>query len=447
MAEYVLRNIAGFLVQIVPNAALCFIPFMGSLRMGARRLVALITGIIAVALIPFTIVGSVDMPGLTVSTRFLIQNIIFFLALAVLFALYTRAVEASTAQKVFVFFVVMCYGNLVTQTEEKVVSLFDIPTRMDGHMYNLGMLSVLTLMSAVLYVPMSGLMRFIRQLFSAALDDRTWWQFAVLPIAIVAAMFLGGQLVVVATQDADTAYYVLTLAFAAFAVFVMWWMLRLAYQTNKSARQRARLEAALERHQRAARELKAELKAERLQREQLQTQQKAAEKRAATLAAEKGATAGEKNAPAAPGSDAPASAAGATSSAGSAGSATAPAAPTDADAALLAQDRDPVVLSTTRQAVSFSPQDVLYVESLNRTRFIHLADGETIQINMTLANVVETLPRDQFMYCHRSIAVNLDRVSAVNLDELVMEDGSRVPISRRRRADLIKALSDRNVLG
>lgn len=444
MAEYVLRNIAGFLVQIVPNAVLCFIPFIGSLRMGARRLVALIAGIIAVALIPFTIVGSVDMSGLTVSTRYLIQNIIFFLALAVLFALYIRSVESSTAQKVFVFFVVMCYGNLVTQTEEKVVQIFNIPTVADGHMYNLGMLGVLTLMSAMLFAPMSGLMSFIRRLFSDALDDRIWWQFSVLPIAIVATMFLGGHLVAVVTQNSGTAYYTLTLALAAFAIFVMWWMLRLAQRTTSDARQRTRLEAALERHERAAYELRAELRAERQQREQLQAQRADI----GPLAAEKGcAPAGEKDAAHAAVSDAALAGAGGEISpvcAAAPADTPTPAAPTRATSD---RGRVPVVLSTTRQAVSFSPQDVLYVESLNRTRFIHLADGETIQINMTLANVVETLPRDQFMYCHRSIAVNLDRVSAVNLDELVMEDGSRVPISRRRRADLIKALSDRNVLG
>lgn len=443
MAEYVLRNIAGFLVQIVPNAVLCFIPFMGSLRMSSRRLVLLISVVIAVALVPFAAVGSIDL-GLTTAVRYLIQNIIFFLALAALLALYIRSVEASTAQKVFVFFVVMCYGNLVTQTEEKVVDLFDIPVRTDGHMYNVGMLGVLTLMSAMLFAPMSGLMRFIRRLFSDALDDRMWWQFSVLPIAIVATMLLGGHLVAVVTQNSGTAYYTLTLAFAAFAIFVMWWMLRLAQRATSDARQRTRLEAALERHERAAYELRAELRAERQQREQLQAQRADI----GSLAAEKGrAPAGEKDVARAAVSDAALVAAGGEdvpTRAAAPADAPAPTAPTGATPD---RGRAPVVLSTTRQAVSFSPQDVLYVESLNRTRFIHLADGETIQINMTLANVVETLPRDQFMYCHRSIAVNLDRVGAVNLDELVMEDGSRVPISRRRRADLIKALSERNVLG
>ena len=91
----------------------------------------------------------------------------------------------------------------------------------------------------------------------------------------------------------------------------------------------------------------------------------------------------------------------------------------------------PIVLSTPNQAVSFRASDVTYAESLNRVRIVHLKSGESIQINMTLAQIAEALPPHQFLYCHRSVVVNLSCVKSTNSTELTLYDGTKLPMSRR----------------
>lgn len=100
----------------------------------------------------------------------------------------------------------------------------------------------------------------------------------------------------------------------------------------------------------------------------------------------------------------------------------------------------PVVLSTSRRAFSFMPDEVTYVESLNRARTVHFTNGERVEIDMTLSAIVEVLPADRFVYCHRSVVVNLDHVRDLSTEALTLDDGSTIPVSRRRYAEVRDAL-------
>ena len=100
----------------------------------------------------------------------------------------------------------------------------------------------------------------------------------------------------------------------------------------------------------------------------------------------------------------------------------------------------PVVLSTSRRAFSFMPDEVTYVESLNRARTVHFTNGERVEIDMTLSAIVEVLPADRFVYCHRFVVVNLDHVRDLSTEALTLDDGSTIPVSRRRYAKVRDAL-------
>lgn len=101
------------------------------------------------------------------------------------------------------------------------------------------------------------------------------------------------------------------------------------------------------------------------------------------------------------------------------------------------------MIATSTHAVSFRPSDVLFAESLNRTRFVHLIDGEELRVNATLAQIAELLPSEQLAYCHRSVIVNLDCVLEATPTEVLLRGGSKVPMSRRRMAELSAALAER----
>lgn len=405
----VFRNIVGFLTQILPCAALCLIPFRGRLRGGTGRAWALALGIMAAGLVPFIALVLWPAPVSFGPTRMFWQNVVFLLTLAVLFVLYVRMVDADTSHKTFVFVMVMCYGYLVTQTNANINSLLGIavPDDARGFLYAPNKLPALIVSNLVLFAPMAGLMRYTRSTFKTPITSRTWYLLATLPGVLVAAHLLGAWL----PQFPDeTMYCLLSITFTAATLFAVWWVLRMARVVSDNARKQAQLEDALaqRRHEHTALE-------ERLAQ---------ARDRVAELEHEvEAASAAQQN-------EELLSAQRATQDAGNAAHAVEERksqAPVDLDA--------PVVLSTPNQAVSFRASDVTYAESLNRVRIVHLKSGESVQINMTLAQIAEALPPRQFLYCHRSVVVNLNCVKSVNSTELTLRDGTTLPLSRRRYQD------------
>lgn len=62
---------------------------------------------------------------------------------------------------------------------------------------------------------------------------------------------------------------------------------------------------------------------------------------------------------------------------------------------------------------------------------------------MTPAAIFEALPADRFAYCHRSVVVNLDHVRGLSSERLVLDDGTALPVSRRRYVEVRDALEAR----
>lgn len=388
IALYALRNVAGLLVQIVPCATLCFLPFVDRIAVGRRRMAAAIAGVLVVALVPFVAVGSLELPAPLAPWRYVLQNVVFLATLAVLLGLYVRGVDAAPQQKVFVFCLVMCYGYFVTQLTDQTGVLLDLDG--DGHMYAPTSLAVLLVFNAVGFPLMSRLMGHVRKLLGSPLEPRTWGRMAAVPCAIVAVLYLVTYLPASSNQlSAETMSFLRTLACVLLGVFFMWWMLRAMAEACESSTRAAELRQALVDHERRGRELEAQLAAERERAERLR--ESAAPERAAQTE----------------------------------------------------DPESPVVLSSPTQAVSVRPADVLFAESLNRARILHLVSGESLQINTSLAQIAGQLPDDRFVYCHRSVVVNLDHVASLTPTEAVLRGGVRIPVSRRRFSELSAALEER----
>ncbi len=74
---------------------------------------------------------------------------------------------------------------------------------------------------------------------------------------------------------------------------------------------------------------------------------------------------------------------------------------------------------------------VTHMESRNRRVLFH-QDGETVVCVASLADFQPRLPPG-FLQVHQSFIVNLDRALALRTAEVLMDDGTEVPISRRYR--------------
>lgn len=81
---------------------------------------------------------------------------------------------------------------------------------------------------------------------------------------------------------------------------------------------------------------------------------------------------------------------------------------------------------------------IWYVEAIGHKCLLSAEDAK-YEIRMAVSEAVKLLvSRKEFVQCHRSYLVNLQHVSAIAKTEIVMDNGARIPISRR----LVKAVNE-----
>jgi DNA-binding LytR/AlgR family response regulator len=83
--------------------------------------------------------------------------------------------------------------------------------------------------------------------------------------------------------------------------------------------------------------------------------------------------------------------------------------------------------------------DIYYIELLNRKLIIHTKSGP-IACLRSLQYMEEQLP-DTFFRCHSAFLVNLHAVESVQGPDIVVA-GNTIPISKHRRKDFIRALTE-----
>src|SRR4030095_4695968 len=100
----------------------------------------------------------------------------------------------------------------------------------------------------------------------------------------------------------------------------------------------------------------------------------------------------------------------------------------------------------TQQAIHFiSPTNIVYCESDSNYTTLHFTDKSKMVVSKTLKEVEEMLVHYHFFRIHHSFIINLKQVSRyVKTDGggIEMTDGSQLPISRLRKEELMKVLTD-----
>ncbi|MGN7724165.1 LytR/AlgR family response regulator transcription factor [Chitinophaga sp. 22620] len=90
------------------------------------------------------------------------------------------------------------------------------------------------------------------------------------------------------------------------------------------------------------------------------------------------------------------------------------------------------------------PEDIIYCTGINNYTQFYLRDETVITVSKTLKEFEGLLGEYGFMRIHKSFLVNLDCVMGTEGSEsLVMINGSRLNIARRRHREVMKALKDR----
>ena len=90
--------------------------------------------------------------------------------------------------------------------------------------------------------------------------------------------------------------------------------------------------------------------------------------------------------------------------------------------------------------IKIDTKKVAYLKADNDYVVMHLIDEDDIRVRMTLKEVEDLIEEDYFYRVHRSFLVNLNYVSHIKSNIILLKD-AEIPISRAKRNDLIEALT------
>lgn len=96
----------------------------------------------------------------------------------------------------------------------------------------------------------------------------------------------------------------------------------------------------------------------------------------------------------------------------------------------------------------FPLADIIYLKADRNYSEVHLANRNRVLISKHLKELESTLPDQYFVRSHRSYLANLSHVRTMKHEvgsSLIMTDGAKIPIARRQRAIVSKALKDFNL--
>ena len=107
---------------------------------------------------------------------------------------------------------------------------------------------------------------------------------------------------------------------------------------------------------------------------------------------------------------------------------------------------DSLFFRTDYKSVRVKLDEIRYVESMSEYIKVYTdREKSPLIVLLGLKHLIEKLPADRFMRVHRSYIVPLRRIKEVGKSELVLEDGSVVPIGDLYRQELKEYLSKKSL--
>jgi len=104
-----------------------------------------------------------------------------------------------------------------------------------------------------------------------------------------------------------------------------------------------------------------------------------------------------------------------------------------------------IVLSTADKIHIVEVSKIIRCESDNYYTFFFLNDGKKILVSKTLKENEELLSSHNFIRPHKSHLINIRYIKSFVRDEggyIMMEDGSQVPVSRRKREKILEIIAN-----
>lgn len=79
-------------------------------------------------------------------------------------------------------------------------------------------------------------------------------------------------------------------------------------------------------------------------------------------------------------------------------------------------------------------QEIYYMESFGHLSIIHTLDTE-YRIRASLSEIYDRLPKSRIAIPHKSYLVNMEYINRATANEVILTNGVRIPISRRKKQE------------
>jgi DNA-binding LytR/AlgR family response regulator len=94
-----------------------------------------------------------------------------------------------------------------------------------------------------------------------------------------------------------------------------------------------------------------------------------------------------------------------------------------------------IIIKSGTQNQRISIKDIIALETVGRKVEITLTD-KVFYYNDKLADLLNELPKEKFIRCHQSFAVNIDNIREINRFDASAVNGKKIPISRAYLKDV-----------
>lgn len=108
------------------------------------------------------------------------------------------------------------------------------------------------------------------------------------------------------------------------------------------------------------------------------------------------------------------------------------------------EDKDRISVYSNGGDAVIRTAEILYAERNGKKSYVHLNGGVQIETPERIEVIAQKLIWPQFVRCHNSFIISLDRISTYTRHQLKMEDGREIPVSRPYLVKVRKAFGEWN---
>lgn len=102
-----------------------------------------------------------------------------------------------------------------------------------------------------------------------------------------------------------------------------------------------------------------------------------------------------------------------------------------------------IILPTASAYHVIKIRDIVFCKSNNSSTRFYLADGEVVTVSVSIKEYEIQLAKYNFFRTHQSYLVNISHITLidkVNAFKLTMHNGAEIPVSTRKRKELMQLL-------